>query len=195
MVDGAWLYERVALWVVLVLSLTVHEFAHAWQADRLGDDTARLAGRMTLDPLAHLDPLGSVALPLLGVPFGWAKPVPVEPRRFRSDVSMRVGMLYAALAGPLSNLLLAALAAVLRAALGGWLGGAGWHFLTTLMHVNLALAVFNLLPIPPLDGSRIVEGLMPASFKPGWERVRRAAPLALIVLAAIAFALWRAFSG
>lgn len=194
MVDGGWLYERIALWVVLVLSLTVHEFAHAWQANRLGDDTARLAGRMTLDPFAHLDPLGSVALPLLGVPFGWAKPVPVEPRRFDGSVSMRVGMLYAALAGPLSNLLLAAGAAVLRRVFEGALGGAGWHLLTTLIHVNLALAVFNLLPIPPLDGSRIVDGLLPASFKGPWDRVRKAAPFVLVVLAALAFAVWSVLS-
>ena len=81
--------DRLRIWVPLVLSLSVHEWAHAWSAWRLGDDTAARMGRMTVNPLAHIDPVGTLLLPLLGVPFGWAKPVPVNPARFRRDIHMR----------------------------------------------------------------------------------------------------------
>jgi Zn-dependent protease len=187
-----WIYDRIALWVVLVLSLTVHEWAHAWQADRLGDDTARLQGRMSLHPFAHLDPIGSVALPLLGVPFGWAKPVPVEPRRFDGRVSMARGLAMAALAGPVSNMLLAALCWSLSVVGAGMLGPAGETFLGRMVQVNVALAVFNLLPIPPLDGSRIVDGLMPDGLRSLWDRVVKVAPPVLVVVVAAAWALWSA---
>ena len=99
--------------IPLILSLSVHEWAHAWAAWRLGDDTARLLGRMTLNPIAHVDPLGTLLLPMLGVPFGWAKPVPVNPLRFR-NVSMPIGMMLTAAAGPISNVVLALGAAALR---------------------------------------------------------------------------------
>ena len=102
---------RVTNLVPLVLSLSVHEWAHALAATALGDTTAKDQGRLTLNPVAHVDLVGTIALPLLGIPFGWAKPVPVEPTRFRRDVSMNGGMLVTALAGPLSNLLLLALCA------------------------------------------------------------------------------------
>src|SRR5271157_1843260 len=105
--DEQTILARLTFLVPLILSLSVHEWAHAWAAWRLGDDTARLLGRMTLNPLAHIDPLGTVLLPLLGVPFGWAKPVPVNPLRFRG-VSMSIGMLLTAAAGPISNIVLAA---------------------------------------------------------------------------------------
>jgi Zn-dependent protease len=184
----AWLLSRVVFLVPVVLSLSVHEFAHAWCAFRLGDDTAARQGRLTLDPLAHLDPVGML-LPLLGVPFGWARPVPVEPTRMHG-VSMRTGLVLVAAAGPLSNLLLALLAAV---ALGLWArvdpvaaAGAGppaaFRLLEILAHVNLLLAVFNAVPVPPLDGSRIVDGLCPDRLRPHWEAFARVGPLALVVL-------------
>lgn len=188
-----WIYDRIALWVVLVLSLTVHEFAHAWMADRLGDDTARLQGRKSLHPFAHLDPVGSVALPLLGVPFGWARPVPVEPRRFAARVSMARGLALTALAGPASNLLLAALCAAIGAALAGPIGPVGHTFLERMVHVNLALAVFNLLPIPPLDGSRIVDGLLPDALRGAWDTLTRAGPIVLALLAVVGWLLWSAW--
>src|SRR5512134_1879423 len=97
----------------LLLSLSFHEWAHAWSAHKLGDDTAERMGRLTLNPLAHIDPLGTILLPLLGVPFGWAKPVPVNPARFRRGVHMGRGMMITSAAGPLSNLLLATVCAVL----------------------------------------------------------------------------------
>src|SRR5215471_12296793 len=98
--------------VPLLLSLTVHEWAHAWSAYRLGDDTAAKLGRLTLNPIAHIDPIGTLILPLLGVPFGWAKPVPVVASRFRRGVNMTTGMMITAAAGPLSNVVLAVLSAV-----------------------------------------------------------------------------------
>lgn len=188
----AQLYERVALWVVLVLSLSVHEWAHAWMASRLGDDTARLGGRLTLNPLAHLDLVGTVALPLLGVPFGWARPVPVEPLRFRPEHTMVGGLLQAALAGPVSNLCLAALCAALQVGSAGWLGGLALELLAQGVRVNLALAVFNLLPIPPLDGSRVIEGILPASLRPLWDRAGPLGPALLIGLGLVGWRIWSA---
>ena len=104
--------DRLAYVIVLLLSLSVHEWAHAISAFRLGDDTAYRQGRLTLNPLAHIDPVGTLLLPLLGVPFGWARPVPVNPARFRRDVHMRTGMMLTAAAGPASNLVLALVSAV-----------------------------------------------------------------------------------
>lgn len=170
-----WLSQRLLAWIPLVLSLSVHEWAHAYTALLLGDDTAARQGRLTLDPLAHVDLLGTVALPLLGVPFGWAKPVPVEPTRFDAGVSMRTGMLLTALAGPLSNGVLAAIALAIGVGLDavapGWVapGSAGRSLLDAMVLINVLLGVFNLLPIPPLDGSRIVDGLVPERIRSTWE--------------------------
>lgn len=179
-----WLAERLLLFIPVLLSLTVHEWAHAFAADRLGDDTARLQGRLTLDPLAHIDPVGTLVLPLLGVPFGWARPVPVNPLRFRVDE--RFGVMLTAAAGPLSNLVLAALCGAAWAALSGLSGPAALtRLLGTTAFVNVALAVTNLLPIPPLDGSRVAEWLMPASLRPLWDRVHAFAPYLLAFLVGV----------
>lgn len=168
------------------LSLTVHEFAHAWSAFKLGDDTAREQGRLTLNPLAHIDPIGTLFLPLLGVPFGWARPVPVNPLRFDKRYSMRKGMLVTAAAGPISNLLLALIVTVI---LGiqlrfdpGSLSGSSplTSLLVMMMQINVTLAIFNLLPIYPLDGSRIVDGVMPDRLRPQWAMFCRAAPFVLV---------------
>ncbi|MBI5536803.1 MAG: site-2 protease family protein [Deltaproteobacteria bacterium] len=171
--------------VPLVLSLTVHEWAHAWSAFKLGDDTAERMGRLTLNPIAHIDPIGTLLLPLMGIPFGWAKPVPVNPVRFTRRISMRTGMVLTAAAGPISNVILAVLAAVvmglllrfrhslLVGPLEGTTGTVGYTglaiFLRIAIQMNVALALFNLLPFPPLDGSRVVDGLMPQRFRPQWE--------------------------
>jgi Zn-dependent protease len=149
---------------VFLLGLTIHEFAHGWSADRLGDPTARMHGRITLNPAAHLDIIGTIAIVLIG--FGWAKPVPVDARYFRQP---RRDMILVSAAGPVSNLLLAAIMAfVYRSIPWGSFGmEAAWFLIPiramirTAVWANVLLAVFNLLPIPPLDGSRVVSGLLP----------------------------------
>jgi len=178
---------RVPYVILLILSLSVHEWAHAWSAWKLGDDTASRVGRMTLNPLAHIDPLGTLILPLLGIPFGWAKPVPVDPSRFRRGVSMGAGMALTASAGPLSNVLLALLASVgigLSARLGVNVGAGGLlpELLWGLLGMNVGLAVFNLIPLPPLDGSRIVAWLLPYGLRNQWHALERFAPLLLILI-------------
>ena len=177
------------MWLPLfLLSLTVHEFAHAWAASRLGDDTARRLGRLTLNPLSHIDLLGTILLPLLGVPFGWAKPVPVDPTRFRRDVSMARGMAITASAGPLSNAVMALLSAVAlglgaRAAPAFMEGdGPVVFFLVSMLQLNVGLALFNLIPIPPLDGSRIVAWLMPNGLREQWHQLERFAPLLILAV-------------
>jgi Zn-dependent protease len=193
--DQHWLAERLFILIPLWLSLSVHEWAHAWTAWRLGDDTAARLGRMSLNPLVHIDPLGTLILPLLGVPFGWAKPVPVQPHRFHSGVSMRGGMMRVAVAGPISNLVLAVVCTGLLAALfrfwppGLAVGETLFKLLYMMVFLNVALAMFNALPIPPLDGSRVVDALVPESLRPAWHGFCQLGPLALgavIILPAIA---------
>lgn len=160
------LAERLLWLIPLILSITVHEWAHAASANWLGDDTARLQGRNTLNPLSHVDPVGTLLLPILGVPFGWAKPVPINPVRFRRDVNMKLGVLLVAGAGPFSNVCLAAICWSLLQLTGE---SAISQRLSTMIVLNVSLAVFNLLPIPPLDGSRIVDAMMPTRFRPAWN--------------------------
>jgi Zn-dependent protease len=164
--------------IVLVIAFTVHEFAHAWTADQLGDDTPRLQGRLTLNPLAHLDPLGSILLLLAG--FGWAKPVLVNPYAVRRRTP--AGMMLVAAAGPFSNLLLAILASIpVRAGLIP-LGSAN-TFLSTLflefIWINLILLFFNLLPIFPLDGEKVAEYFLPPS---GQDFLYRLRPYGMYIL-------------
>jgi Zn-dependent protease len=172
----------------LLLSLSFHEWAHAWSASRLGDDTAQRMGRLTLNPLAHADLFGTILLPLLGVPFGWAKPVPVNPARFRRGVKMSTGMMITAGAGPLSNFFLATVSAIIigvtaRFAPGVLASGNGVRDLLVMMVIlNVTLGVFNLVPLPPLDGSRIVDGLMPLRLRPAWDQFSRIAPFILLGL-------------
>ncbi len=142
----------VIIAAALVMSLTFHEFAHAAVADRLGDPTPRRFGRVTLNPAAHLDPVGTLLL--LFASFGFAKPVPVNPGNLG-----RWGMLWVAAAGPVSNLLIALLSAVLLRLLPQ--SALGVQILTTVLSINIVLAVFNLIPIPLLDGSRILAALFP----------------------------------
>jgi Zn-dependent protease len=176
--------------LVLVFSLTVHESAHAWTADRLGDPTARALGRVSLNPIVHIDPIGTVLFPLVGMLapglplIGWAKPVPVATWRFDNP---RRDYLMVAAAGPISNLSLAFVGAILlRLAGAGLLGGAAddaagsaagilapiSRIAWSLLSINLLLAIFNLLPIPPLDGSTVLAGLLPERLAAGMDRLR-----------------------
>jgi Zn-dependent protease len=171
-----------------IVGLTLHEFSHALAADKLGDPTARNAGRLTLNPIAHLDLLGSVALVVAG--FGWAKPCPVDASRFRSP---RRDMALVALAGPVSNLILALLISVVihvlaPLGLGDWMYSSSMAVLIVVrgVWINVVLAVFNLIPIPPLDGSRIVAGVVPEDWNAGYEHFERYGPLVLIGLVLLA---------
>ncbi|MBI4263049.1 MAG: site-2 protease family protein [Acidobacteria bacterium] len=149
---------------VLLLSLTVHEAAHAWSADRLGDATARRLGRLSLNPAVHIDPIGTILFPLIailtGLPIiGWAKPVPVSVAQLRGNWRRKY-MLIAA-AGPASNLVLAATAAVGVRLMGFEAAGdALFRFLLLMVVINVLLAVFNMLPVPPLDGGNVLSGLL-----------------------------------
>jgi Zn-dependent protease len=147
--------DLVAFFVPFLLAIACHEAAHAYVADRLGDPTARLAGRLTLNPLAHLDPLGALAF--LFIKIGWAKPVPVNPLNFRNPVSDEIKV---ALAGPGSNILLGLLSAFLFNTVGRAMGGFAAQLLLASVYVNLLLAFFNLLPLPPLDGSKLLRPLL-----------------------------------
>lgn len=172
---------------LVILSLSVHEWAHAYSAYRLGDDTASREGRLTLNPLAHIDPLGTLLLPMLGVPFGWAKPVPFNPVRFRRDISMRVGTMITKAAGPASNVLIAiictlgfAIAYRIAPASVDIGRGAVFGFVRNMIVLNVALALFNLLPIAPLDGSGVVEGFVPYRLRPQWDTYMRYGPMLLL---------------
>jgi Zn-dependent protease len=181
------LAQAIMVLVPMVLSLTVHEYAHALVAKRLGDDTASGMGRLSLNPLAHADPVGTFGLPLMillangaigggAIPFfGWAKPVPVNPGRFSRKVTVRTGMMLVALAGPVSNLLIALVCAgVFSASLHGGFYASIPEGLTTflgyMLRVNIALFVFNMIPVYPLDGQKVVSGLLSAQNAIRFER-------------------------
>jgi Zn-dependent protease len=172
--------------IVLLLSLTFHEFFHAWTAWRLGDDTAARMGRLTLNPVPHIDLLGTIILPLMNAPIGWAKPVPVNPSRFTRGVKMSTGDILVSSAGPLSNLLLGLIAAVVLGGLARFApdlvdrGSAGYALLTRFIVVNASLAVFNLLPIPPLDGGHVAANLVPYRWRGAWDQFARFSPFLLI---------------
>ncbi len=165
--------------IAIVVGLVIHEFAHAWTASLLGDKTAKRAGRVTLNPVAHLDPIG--LLMIVFAPFGWAKPVPVNPLNFRRP---RLGMVLVALAGPVSNLVLAILVWLLYKP---YLMQTGFipQLLWMSFLVNVALFVFNLIPVSPLDGSRIVSGLLPYRWEVQYRKLDLYGPFILLMLVII----------
>lgn len=182
---------EVGTWLIpLVIAIVFHEIAHGWVANAFGDPTAREQGRLSPNPIRHVDPVGTVALPMVlavsGAPvFGWAKPVPVVASRMRNP---RLHMMLVAMAGPGINFLLALLSAfALAFALGLQLPvGTGSLFLIAnlenLILINIFLGVFNLLPVPPFDGGHVVEGLLPRRLVPAWQRFGRLSLFILIFL-------------
>lgn len=161
----------------ILLALTFHEYMHGWAAFRMGDPTAKNAGRLTMNPLVHLDPIGTLMLFL--VHFGWARPVPVDPRYFRNP---KRDLLIVSAAGPLANMFLALLSGLLvRLFRSGQLNSLLpinllqplYTMVILSLQINLALAIFNLLPVPPLDGSKILMGLVPDRYEPQFEWLER----------------------
>ncbi len=190
--------------VVLLLAISAHEAAHAWMSDRFGDDTARLLGRITLNPVAHTDPVGTLLIPIVSfvvgamgggtIPLiGWGKPTPVNPLRWRQKDLANVMV---SAAGIMANLLIAAFAfAIFKVLLMTRVVNPDQLsmqepvplFLTYLLTMNVSLAVFNLLPFPPLDGSKILETFLPASMQPILEILERFGYLILMVLIYVGF--------
>ena len=157
----------LAWFLALLVAISVHEFAHALSAFKLGDPTAKDEGRLTLNPLSHLDPIGTVCILLAG--FGWGKPVPINPFNF---LNPRKGLALTALSGPFANFLLSFLLSLF---LKLPLGGAGLYlelFLTPIIILNLNLGLFNLLPLSPLDGANIVSGFLPSDLLSQWEEIQ-----------------------
>ena len=189
MIGGlAW---NIATWLIpLVIAIVFHEVSHGWVANMLGDPTAKRRGRLTFNPIKHVDPFGTVLLPMVlavtGAPvFGWAKPVPVVSQRLRNP---RYHMVLVALAGPGMNLLLALVAALLFAAVvaaepQGLISVFIIQNLVHFMVINVFLAIFNLIPIPPFDGGHVVEGLLPRRLAVHYAKLRRYGfPLLIILL-------------
>ena len=187
---SATLYS-ISVWIIpLIVAITFHEAAHGWVADRLGDDTARRRGRVTFNPIRHVDTFGTLVLPglliLFGSPFvfGYAKPVPVNFARLRRP---RRDMVWVALAGPGTNLLLALASGGLihlTPYFSPWLGGWLVDNLERSLIINVVLAVFNMLPLPPLDGGRIAVGLLPPGLAAPLARLE---PYGLVILLALLF--------
>ncbi len=192
---------------IFVLSLTIHEYCHGWVAYRKGDSTAKLMGRLTLNPIPHLDPIGTVVLPLLyvfwgGIPFAWAKPVPVNPLNFRRRVE---DMFWVALAGPGSNFILAFISAFIFGMVTSFGSGVFmpesirmFQDLTVIgIRLNLMLCFFNLLPIAPLDGSKIIGRFLPDNIRSFFESIHPMSGmivlLALMMTGVLSYVAWPVF--
>jgi len=191
--------------VVLLLAISAHEAAHAWMSWKFGDDTARLLGRVTLNPVAHTDPIGTLLIPIVmfitssmgqSIPLiGWGKPTPVNPLRWRNKDLANVMV---SLAGIMANLLIASIAFIIMKVIL-MKGGRGilpesiaepvWMLLVQMLIMNVSLAVFNLLPFPPLDGSKVLDTFLPASARPLMEMLEQYGFIILL------FLMWMGFFG
>ena len=186
------LIQKIAVWALpVIFAITLHEVAHGWVASWCGDQTARLSGRLSLNPLKHVDPMGTVVVPLLmlfisNFVFGWAKPVPVDPRNLRHP---RRDMAFVSIAGPLSNILMALFwAAIARLGIFAESVGNGW-FGTPLVYmggagimINSVLAVLNLIPLPPLDGGKFLLSLLPRRISYRYSQIEPYSFFILILL-------------
>jgi len=186
-IDG--IIQGIIIWALpVVFAIVLHEVSHGWVADRLGDDTARWMGRLTLNPIKHIDPVGTILVPVLllviGSPFlfGYAKPVPINFRKLRRP---KQDMVWVALAGPATNLLLAIISALILAVMARlpvsmhWLADPFGLMCQASILINMVLCIFNLLPLPPLDGGRVAVGLLPG---PAAYRLSRLEPYGFLII-------------
>ncbi len=190
--DKLTIVQKIAVWILpVIFAITVHEAAHGWVAKKYGDNTAALLGRLTINPIKHIDWLGTIIIPGLllltgtGFIFGWAKPVPVDASNFKKP---RHDMAMVALAGPVSNLLMA-LGWALLARIGVTIGASAENVSLPLIYtgiagisINLVLALINLLPIPPLDGSRVLTGILPHRWAWQYNQLERYGFIILLIL-------------
>ncbi|MEQ1545786.1 site-2 protease family protein [Methyloglobulus sp.] len=192
MMDELTMVQRIAVWILpVIFAITVHEVAHGWVAKKYGDNTAAAQGRLTLNPVKHIDWLGTIIIPGLllltgtGFIFGWAKPVPVDARNFKKPLH---DMAIVALAGPISNVLMA-IGWALLARIGVTIGASAENVSLPLIYtgiagisINLVLALINLLPIPPLDGSRVLTGILPHRLAWQYNKLERYGFIILLIL-------------
>ncbi len=185
----------IAIIAILILSVIIHELSHGYVADMLGDPTARLEGRLTLNPLKHIDPIGSIIVPLMtylvaGFTFGWAKPVPYNPYNLKNK---RQGEFLIAAAGPVSNLLIALVFGIfIRYASAGVTAITPFLEITSyIIIINIVLAIFNLIPLPPLDGSKLLFAILPNQYGRARLVMEQYAPIFIIITV---FVLWQIIS-